>query len=336
MHPATDGAGGNQSPPPSASPAPPPTTPTLPTADASIETLEDKSKPKIGEAAAIEAGGSALAAPGASGTRFILDEGPPDNPASPGIRRWGKATRDVEEGQFLEGPKTRSSEFFRVVRIALEFIKGFRALHFVGPCITVFGSARFKEDHRYYALAREIAARLSEVGFTILTGGGPGIMEAANRGARDAGGPSIGCNIKLPMEQKPNPYVDKFVEFRYFFIRKVMLVKYSYAFVVMPGGFGTLDELFEAVTLIQTGKIRDFPVILVGVDYWKPLLDFARVRMLAERTINPEDIGLLICTDSPEEVVDRIADVVQRSFGFAWARKTAQNRNAAANAQHAP
>jgi uncharacterized protein (TIGR00730 family) len=318
-------APGASVPPPSAVPPPPPTTPTLPTADASIETLEDKAKPKIGEAAAraaaADATGATAAAP--APTRFILDEGPPDKPANPAARRWGKATRNVEEGEFLEGPKTRRSEFVRVVRICLEFIKGFRALHFVGPCVTVFGSARFKEDHRYYGLAREIAGRLSKIGFTILTGGGPGIMEAANRGAKDAGGPSIGCNIELPMEQKPNPYVDRFVEFRYFFIRKVMLVKYSYAFVVMPGGFGTLDELFEAITLIQTGKIRDFPVILVGTDYWQPIIDFARNGMLAERTISPEDLGLLICTDSPEEVVDRIADAAQRSFGFAWSRKAA-------------
>jgi uncharacterized protein (TIGR00730 family) len=256
---------------------------------------------------------------------FILDEGPPDSPIDPNNRRWGKATRNVEEGEFLEGPKTRRFEIFRVARICMELIKGFRALHFVGPCVTVFGSARFKEDHRYYSMAREISARLSRVGFTILTGGGPGIMEAANRGARDAGGPSIGLNIELPMEQHPNPYVDRFVEFRYFFVRKVMLVKYSYAFVVMPGGFGTLDELFEAITLIQTGKIRDFPVVLVGSDYWQPLLDFIRQRMLAERTIGPEDLGLLVLTDSPEEVVDRIAEAAERNFGFAWARKAARH-----------
>jgi uncharacterized protein (TIGR00730 family) len=321
--PTTPRIGGPGGRPPSATPPPAPTTPTLPTADASIETLEDKSRPKIGEAAARAAAIESAPQEAAPATRFILDEGPPDKPANPAARRWGKATRNVEEGEFLEGPKTRRFEFFRVVRIAFEFIRGFRALHFVGPCVTVFGSARFKEDHRYYALAREIAGRLSKVGFTILTGGGPGIMEAANRGAKDAGGPSIGCNIELPMEQKPNPYVDRFLEFRYFFVRKVMLVKYSYAFVVMPGGFGTLDELFEAITLIQTGKIQDFPVILVGKDYWQPIIEFARTRMLSERTISPEDVGLLVCTDSPEEVVDRIADAAQRSFGFAWARKTA-------------
>jgi hypothetical protein len=259
--------------------------------------------------------------PIAHSTTAALKKPTPPTPPHENARRWGKATRNVEEGEFLEGPRARRFELFRVVRIALEFIKGFRALHFVGPCVTVFGSARFKEDHPYYRLARDVSARISTLGFTILTGGGPGVMEAANRGARDAGGPSIGCNIELPMEQQPNPYLDKFVEFRYFFVRKVMLVKYSYAFVVLPGGFGTLDEVFETITLIQTGKIKDFPVILMGTDYWKPLIDFARNRMLAERTIGPEDLDLLICTDSPEEVVDRIADVAQRRFGFAWSRK---------------
>ncbi len=256
--------------------------------------------------------------PPPSPARDILDEGPPDSTGN-GIRpRWGKATRNVEEGQFLQGPRNRGNEFLRVIKIGAEFIKGFRRLHFVGPCVTVFGSARFKEDHRYYHLARDVAARISKLGFTIMTGGGPGIMEAANRGARDAGGPSIGCNITLPMEQEPNPYLDRFIEFRYFFVRKVMLVKYSYAFVVLPGGFGTLDELFEAVTLMQTDKIQDFPIVLMGVDYWQPLLDFIRDRMLIEKTIHPHDLDLLFVTDSPEEAVDRIADTVQKHFGFAW------------------
>lgn len=203
-------------------------------------------------------------------------------------------------------------------RVFCEFIRAFRALHFVPPCVTVFGSARFKEDHPYYALARDVSARVSKLGFTIMTGGGPGIMEAANRGARDARGPSIGCNITLPSEQHPNPYLDRFVEFRYFFVRKVMLVKYSYAFIVCPGGFGTLDELFEAVTLIQTGKIKDFPIILMGTDYWAPMLDFIRDRMLREKCVSPQDLGLLTLTDSPEEACDRIADAAQRNFGFTW------------------
>ncbi len=238
--------------------------------------------------------------------------------------RWGKATRNVEDGQFLEGPNTRGFELWRVIKIAMEFIRGFRKLHFVGPCVTVFGSARFKEDHRYYALTRDVSARLAKMGFTIMTGGGPGVMEAANRGAKDVGGRSIGCNIMLPMEQKPNPYVDSFVEFRYFFVRKVMLVKYSYAFVVMPGGFGTLDEVFETLTLVQTGKIRDFPIILMDKDYWEPLIAFFRERLITERTIDPRDLDLLVVTDSPEEAVDRIADVVQRHFGFSWTKQPKQ------------
>ncbi len=259
--------------------------------------------------------------------RYILDEGPPDEPSNgSGMGRWGKATRNVEEGQFLEGPRTRGGELVRVLKIGHEFIKGFRRLHFVGPCVTVFGSARFKEDHRYYQLARDTSARISKLGFTIMTGGGPGIMEAANRGARDAGGPSIGCNITLPMEQEPNPYLDKFIEFNYFFVRKVMLVKYSYAFVVLPGGFGTMDELFESVTLVQTDKIKDFPIILMGVDFWSPLIDFLKNRMVLERTISPHDLDLLTVTDSPEHACDVITDAVQRHFGFEWKRQVTRDR----------
>jgi uncharacterized protein (TIGR00730 family) len=240
----------------------------------------------------------------------------PEPVLGPGPAVWGKGTGAREERVFLEGPRTRGSEAWRVVRIAAEFIRGFRSLHFVGPCVTVFGSARFGEDHPHYQLARETSARISRMGFTILTGGGPGIMEAANRGARDAGGPSVGCNIVLPHEQKPNPYVDRFVEFRYFFIRKVMLVKYSYAFVVMPGGFGTLDELFEAVTLIQTDKISDFPVILMGTAYWNPLIEFVRNTMLPAGTISAKDLDMLTVTDSPEEVVAVLDRHVVGAFGL--------------------
>lgn len=221
--------------------------------------------------------------------------------------RWGKATRSGEEAGFLRGPRRRVEEFARACRIFAEFIRGFRELHFVGPCVTVFGSARFKEDHPYYALARDMGARISRLGFTVMTGGGPGIMEAANRGAREAGGPSIGCNIQLPMEQKPNPYLDRFVEFRYFFVRKVMLVKYSYAFIVMPGGFGTLDELFEALTLVQTGKIEQFPVVLMGRDFWAPMLEFVRGRLVSAGTIDPADAERLIVTDSPDEAERAVA-----------------------------
>lgn len=232
--------------------------------------------------------------------------------------QWGKRTENPAEEQFLHGPRTRSFEFGRLFRIAAEFFKGFRLLHFVGPCVTVFGSARFKEDHEYYSLAREMGRLIGRSGFTVMTGGGPGIMEAANRGAKDAGGPSIGCNIKLPMEQKPNPYVDRFIEFRYFFIRKVMLVKYSYAFVALPGGFGTLDEFFEIATLVQTGKVKDFPLILIGRDFWDPLMEFMRERLIKVGTIDQADYDRILVTDDPQEAMERIADAAIRQFGFQW------------------
>ncbi len=229
----------------------------------------------------------------------------PDSHQDP---RWGHASRDTGERRFLAGPRSRFAEFVRVLRIGAEFIKGFRALHFLPPCVTVFGSARFGADHPHYRLARDAGRELARAGFTILTGGGPGIMEAANRGARDAGGLSVGCNITLPHEQQPNPYLDRFVEFRYFFVRKVMLVKYSYAFVVLPGGFGTMDELFEAATLIQTGKIEDFPLVLMGVDYWQPLLAFLRTSMVTAGTINAADLDRIFVTD---DVAAAVAHVQQ-------------------------
>ncbi|GMV80465.1 MAG: cytokinin riboside 5'-monophosphate phosphoribohydrolase [Planctomycetota bacterium] len=220
--------------------------------------------------------------------------------------------------EFLQGPQRRGFELARIWRIGWEFIRGFRALHFVGPCVTVFGSARFKEDHRYYGLAREVGSQLAHAGFTVMTGGGPGIMEAANRGAKDAGGPSIGCNIKLPHEQAPNPYLDRMIEFHYFFVRKVMLVKYSYAFVVLPGGFGTLDEIFETLTLMQTDKIEEFPVVLMGVDYWAPLLDFIRGRMIEEGTISPDDPDRLHVTDDPAQALLYIKDIAFKHFGVTY------------------
>jgi len=220
---------------------------------------------------------------------------------------WAKAPQSsTEESVFLEGPRPRLTETLMALRVLGEFIRGFRALHFAGPCVTVFGSARFGQDHPYYKLGRAVGERLAQMGFTVMTGGGPGIMEAANRGAKDAGGRSLGCNIILPFEQKPNPYVDRFIDFRYFFVRKVMLVKYSYAFVIMPGGFGTLDELYEALTLIQTGKIKSFPVVLVGTDFWAPMLTFIRERLLRDRTISPADVDLLYVTDSVEEAAAHI------------------------------
>jgi len=232
--------------------------------------------------------------------------------------RWGKGTRNPEEGRFLAGPRSRLEEIRRAFRIWWEFLRGVRALHFVGPCVTVFGSARFTEDHPYYGLAREVGGRLARAGFTVMTGGGPGIMEGANRGAREGGGRSIGCNIQLPHEQRPNPYLDLFVEFPHFFVRKVMLVKYSYAFVALPGGFGTLDEIFETVVLIQTGKIQHFPVVLMGSDYWAPLLTFVRDTMLPARTISPEDPGILTVTDDPAEAVETILRTARTQFHLAW------------------
>jgi uncharacterized protein (TIGR00730 family) len=232
----------------------------------------------------------------------------PPPPGSPLGRVWSAAGHALEDFKLLQGPRRRLEELARLVRITREFLRGFRELHFVGPCVTIFGSARFDEGHRYYAMAREMGGRMAGLGLTVMTGGGPGIMEAANRGAREAGGPSIGCNIQLPMEQRPNPYLDRFVEFRYFFVRKVMLVKYSYAFLVMPGGYGTLDELFEALVLIQTRKIQGFRVVLMGVDYWRPLLEFLSGPLLAARAISAEDLQLMHVTDDPEEATSIIAE----------------------------
>lgn len=225
------------------------------------------------------------------------------------------------ELQFLEGPQSRLFEALRAFKILVEFIRGFRKLHFVGPCVTIFGSARFGETHPEYIRARETARRLSAAGFTIMTGGGPGIMEAANRGARDIGGRSIGCNIILPMEQRPNPYIDLCIEFKYFFVRKVMLVKYSYAFVIMPGGFGTLDELFETLTLIQTRKIHDFPMVLMGRAYWQPMLDFLRDTMVPQGTIDAEDLDRLTVTDDPAEAAQVIGEIARPRFGLGYGPK---------------
>jgi uncharacterized protein (TIGR00730 family) len=235
---------------------------------------------------------------------------------------WGKGTRDHRERQFLRGPRPRDIELAEALRIFAECVKGLRKLHFVGPCVTVFGSARFKEEHPYYALARRLGARLAEAGFTVMTGGGPGIMEAANRGAKEAGGLSVGCNITLPAEQKPNAYLDRFVEFRYFFIRKMFLEKYSYAFIAMPGGIGTLDELFETSVLIQTGKMQDFPFVLMGKAFWTPLVDYLRQSLLANGTIDAADVSRWIVTDSPEEAVATIRDRAMNGFGLSYGPRT--------------
>jgi uncharacterized protein (TIGR00730 family) len=210
-----------------------------------------------------------------------------------------------EEKQFLDGPRSRIREFAFLIKVVVEFIKGFRALHFIGPCVTIFGSARFKEDHVYYKITQNLAASISKLGFTILTGGGPGLMEAANRGAKEAKGYSVGCNIVLPFEQHPNKYLDKWVNIKYFFVRKVLLSKYSYAFVVMPGGIGTLDEFFEALTLIQTKMTAGFPVVIMCKDFHIKLMEHFEV-MIREGTISKDDINLFLFTDNSEMAIEYI------------------------------
>lgn len=210
------------------------------------------------------------------------------------------------EAEFLAGHRRHSDNLESAVRIFLEFLRGVEFMPFGQRVVTVFGSARFTEGHRYYELAREAGAALANAGFAVMTGAGPGIMEGANRGAREAGGLSLGVNIKLPIEQAPNPYVDESIEFEHFFVRKVMLVKYSSAFVVCPGGFGTLDEIFETLTLMQTGKIEQFPIVALGTEFWSPLVDFFTERLCHEKTIAQEDLDLLHVTDSVEEMLEHI------------------------------
>src|SRR5213595_4108284 len=216
---------------------------------------------------------------------------------------------------FLEGPRSRFDELITLFRVLLDFLRGFRVLHFVGPCVTVFGSARIKEDHPSYELARKMGAAIAQLGFTVMTGGGPGIMEAANRGAKEVGGRSVGCNIELASEQAANAYLDRCVRMHYFFVRKALLVKYSYAFVVMPGGAGTLDELLEAVTLIQTGKIKNFPIAIMGTDYWKELIGFFN-KMAQHKMIAAADLSLIYATDSVEEAIAHIRSKAIEPFGL--------------------
>ena len=216
------------------------------------------------------------------------------------------SARATEDERFLEKPKRPEfldSDPWRALRILSEFVEGFDALAGLGPAVAIFGSARIKSGHPHYELARDVGRLLAQAGFAVITGGGPGVMEAANRGCQEGGGLSVGCNIELPHEQALNAYVDLGIEFRYFFARKMMFVKYSNAFVILPGGFGTMDELFESLTLIQTGKIRHFPVILVGTAYWRGLLGWISDVMLPGTTIAREDFELLQMTDDPEEVV---------------------------------
>ena len=225
------------------------------------------------------------------------------------------ASKSAADRYLLAGPRSRFSELVTLFEIGRDFFRGLRALHFVGPCVTVFGSARIRDDSRYYQLAREMGSAIAELGFTVMTGGGPGIMEAANRGAKDVGGRSVGCNIELPLEQAPNAWLDRHVTLHFFFVRKILLIKYSYAFVVFPGGFGTLDEMFEALTLIQTDKIHDFPVIIVGREYWEPLLAFMR-SMASAGTISPLDLDLVLATDSVAEAIAWIQEKAISGFGL--------------------
>jgi uncharacterized protein (TIGR00730 family) len=216
---------------------------------------------------------------------------------------------------FLRGPNTRTKDLVLLFGTIIDFLRGFRVLHFVGPCITVFGSARTKEDSPAYKLARRMGSEIAKLGFTVMTGGGGGIMEAANRGARDVKGRSVGCNIVLPMEQHPNAYLDRSVNINYFFVRKTLLMKYSYGFVIMPGGVGTMDEMFEALTLIQTKKIRNFPIVLMGKDYWQPLVAFLH-QMEVAGTISPGDLDLIYFTDSVEDAISYLQERAIKTFGL--------------------
>ncbi|RYG47208.1 MAG: TIGR00730 family Rossman fold protein [Chitinophagaceae bacterium] len=219
----------------------------------------------------------------------------------------------AKEHIFLDGAKSRGYELNFAYRVFKQFIKGFRTLHFVGPSITVFGSARFKEDHPYYQQAREFGKRIAALGFTTMTGGGPGIMEAANRGAYESGGESVGCNIQLPFEQKENPYLHKSVTFEHFFVRKVLLIKYSYAFIIMPGGFGTMDEFFETLTLVQTKTVAQFPIVLFGKEYYRELVE--TIEDMAEKgTISTEDMSLVLITDDMDEAMAHIRSYITTNY----------------------
>lgn len=220
----------------------------------------------------------------------------------------------------LEGPKNRRSELRFIFQIGWQFLKGLRTLHFVGPCVTVFGSARFHEGHQYYSLARKMGSAIRELGFTVMTGGGPGLMEAANRGAFETGGQSVGCNIRLPYEQQPNPYMHTSVTINFFFVRKVLMLKYSYAFVVMPGGWGTMDELFETLTLVQTGVIHQFPVVLMGCEYYQPLMNYMQ-DMIRAGTISEKDLQLVCLTDDVDEAQQHIQTYVQKYYKVSRRRK---------------
>jgi uncharacterized protein (TIGR00730 family) len=251
---------------------------------------------------------------------------PPDNHILPKITdEHGVSERAIQEQElfelempersFLSGPRSRFEDLKTLIEISWDFLKAFRVLHFIGPCVTIFGSARVLPGSAYYELTKKMAAKMADMGFTVITGGGPGIMEAGNRGAYENGGRSVGVNIQLPFEQGGNPYVDRDVTMKYFFTRKTILIKYSYAFIVMPGGFGTLDEMFEILTLIQTGKVRNFPVVLMGKSFWQPLIDFID-RMMEEGMLSSVDPDLIFFTDDIEDAAAHIQRHAIRQFGL--------------------
>ncbi len=231
------------------------------------------------------------------------------------IRRQEIFELETPDRTWLSGPRSRWADLMTLFHVSRDFIRAFRTLHFAGPCVTIFGSARTKPGSEHYETARKMGEACARLGFTVMTGGGPGIMEAGNKGAFEAGGRSLGVNIELPFEQHLNPYVHRSVTMRYFFTRKTILLKYSYAFIVLPGGFGSLDEMFETITLIQTGKLRNFPVILMGRDYWQPLVDFV-YKMAEEGTISPGDPELIFFTDDIEEATAHLQRHAVRQFGL--------------------
>lgn len=250
-----------------------------------------------------------------------LPEPPPVSPAE--VSEQERFVGKQPDRALLAGPNPRLLDLKLICGTILDFLRGFRALHFVGPCITVFGSARIREGHAHYALARRMGGEIARLGFTVMTGGGPGLMEAANRGAKEAGGRSVGCNILLPQEQKPNAWLDRQVTIDHFFVRKTLLTKYSYGFIIMPGGVGTLDEMFEALTLIQTRKIRNFPVVLMGLDYWQPLVTLLN-RMVEAGTIGAADLALLYMTDSVEDATAHLSECAIKGFGLRRAKAPAK------------
>lgn len=243
----------------------------------------------------------------------VLPVPPPVTPAE--VREEESFLSEESDRVLLSGPNSRLRDLKLLFGTIMDFMRGFRALHFVGPCITVFGSARIQENHPHYQLARRMGGAIAKLGFTVMTGGGPGLMEAANRGAKEAGGRSVGCNIILPQEQMPNAWLDRWVSINYFFVRKTLLTKYSYGFIIMPGGVGTLDEMFEALTLIQTGKIRNFPIVLMGLDYWRPLVALMN-HMVEAGTISAGDMALIHMTDSVEEASTHLSKCAIKEFGL--------------------